>query len=99
MALIFFTIEFLFACFDKVCQYFEHRKCKTEGHQGWRTIEKYGERTLIKNYVVYDGKNVKVPPYQITRIRGKHECGRCGALFVGVIVKDAQLPDTTHETC
>lgn len=71
--------------------------CKKYGHCGVTTIETYHIVTQVKNFLMFGGKIFFIPPYKQYRIEGKHKCTACGAVFIGVIVKDEHLHNNRHD--
>jgi hypothetical protein len=70
--------------------------CNRYGHQGAKTIEVYHTILCVKNWRLIRKKLVFVHPYKQIRVNGKHKCTHCGAVFLGVIVKEESFHDKPH---
>ena len=72
--------------------------CNRYGHQGARIIETYQTMLYVKNWRLIGKKLVFTRPYKQIRVSGKHKCTHCGAVFLGVIVKEAFFHDKPYGT-
>ena len=71
--------------------------CKWYGHTGFKTLEVYSDTIRIKDFRMFNGKFYRVDHYEEHHIKGKHQCTRCNAIFIGNIVKDKPIHNNQYE--